>query len=378
MTDTPEAVRLADQIHAGNGEWMQKAAALLRRIPGLEAEVQEQARLNGMGAERELALMAQVSRLEAERDQLRAELEKVPTQLGYASMMGCEIFAGIFDDAIRPINNAVVIEFESIDELNSFLRWHYSLTPPPNPTQCRSERTVMSQHDTLTQALQDAASSLETISRLAGKAAHPNGDETCMGTFPEAAILAILAKLQATQAEPTTPGLTKEQFGYALHCAQVVDAATSEIARLRSENAVLNERLDATQEPVQAGELPALPHDGWPARFRCDSCDGNGEIGELISMGHFQPPERQTCPDCGGRGWSDEGPAFNADHMRDYARAVLSARKPLTPLTPAQMEKGRDQIFSINNPFCPCDSKTFSKVAEWVERHHGIGLEVKP
>ena len=85
-----------------------------------------------------------------------------------------------------------------------------------------------------------------------------------------------------------------------------------------------------TQEPVQAGELPALPHDGWPARFRCDSCDGNGEIGELISMGHFQPPERQTCPDCGGRGWSDEGPAFNADHMRDYARAALSARKPLT------------------------------------------------
>lgn len=71
MTDTPEAVRLADQIHAGNGEWMQKAAALLRRIPGLEAEVQEQARLNGMGAERELALMAQVSRLEAELEKVR-------------------------------------------------------------------------------------------------------------------------------------------------------------------------------------------------------------------------------------------------------------------------------------------------------------------
>ncbi len=107
------------------------ALASRQRVAELEAEVQEQARLNGMGAERELALMAQVSRLEAERDQLRAELEKVPTQLGYASMMGCEIFAGIFDDAIRPINNAVVIEFESIDELNSFLRWHYSLTPPP-------------------------------------------------------------------------------------------------------------------------------------------------------------------------------------------------------------------------------------------------------
>lgn len=154
-----------------------------------------------------------------------------------------------------------------------------------------------------------------------------------------------------------------------------------ELRRLigRSIEAAILAKLQATQaEPVQEGELTALPHDGWPARFRCDSCDGNGEIGELISMGYFQPPERQTCPDCGGRGWSDEGPAFNADHMRDYARAALSARKPLTPLTPAQMEKGRDQLFSINNPFCPCDSKTFSKVAEWVERHHGIGLEVKP
>lgn len=97
-----------------------------------------------------------------------------------------------------------------------------------------------------------------------------------------------------------------------------------------------------TQEPVQAGELPPLPFPN----------DHNG-------FGR--------CPD-----------RYTADQMYAYARAALSARKPLTPLTPAQMEKGRDQIFSINNPFCPCDSKTFSKVAEWVERHHGIGLEVKP
>jgi hypothetical protein len=35
------------------------------RIADLEAEVMEQARLNGMGAERELALMAEVERLMA-------------------------------------------------------------------------------------------------------------------------------------------------------------------------------------------------------------------------------------------------------------------------------------------------------------------------
>ena len=98
MTDTPEAARLADDltqlasegaalIHLQSGAYIcqkfAESAALLHRIPELEAEVQEQARLNGMGAERELALMAQVSRLEAERDQLRAELEKVRVPEGW-------------------------------------------------------------------------------------------------------------------------------------------------------------------------------------------------------------------------------------------------------------------------------------------------------
>ena len=56
--------------------------------------------------------------------------------------------------------------------------------------------------------------------------------------------------------------------------------------------------------------------------------------------------------------------------------APVAAVPALVPLTKDQMEKGRDQIFSINNPYCPCDSKTFRKVAEWVEAHHGIGLTV--
>lgn len=42
------------------------------------------------------------------------------------------------------------------------------------------------------------------------------------------------------------------------------------------------------------------------------------------------------------------------------------------PLTTAQMEAGREAIFSTGNPYCPCDSKTFRKVAQWVERHHRI------
>ncbi len=56
--------------------------------------------------------------------------------------------------------------------------------------------------------------------------------------------------------------------------------------------------------------------------------------------------------------------------------AAQPAAPALVPLTLRQMEAGREQIFSVNNPFCPCDSKTFRKVAEWVERHHGIGQPV--
>lgn len=79
MTDRNEALRLADEL-AGNQLYglqrrcRDEAAALLRqqseRIAELEAEVLEQARCNGMGAERELALMA-------ERDTLREEVERL-------------------------------------------------------------------------------------------------------------------------------------------------------------------------------------------------------------------------------------------------------------------------------------------------------------
>lgn len=168
----------------------------------------------------------------------------------------------------------------------------------------------------------------------------------------------LLAKLQATQ-ELVQAG-----------SASLLDGCKSIMDSIAVSSSVIEHNKQA--EPVQAGELPALPHDGWPARFRCDSCDGNGEIGELISMGHFQPPERQTCPDCGGRGWSDEGPAFNADHMRDYARAVLSARKPLNS---AQIRG-----MAIQEEFLlVCDSlEDLTCIVREVERAHGIGLEVKP
>ena len=69
--------------------------------------------------------------------------------------------------------------------------------------------------------------------------------------------------------------------------------------------------------------------------------------------------------------WS---PAYTRGPARQSA--PVTAVPALVPLTKDQMERGRDQIFSINNPYCPCDSKTFRKVAEWVEAHHVFGLTV--
>lgn len=74
---------------------------------------------------------------------------------------------------------------------------------------------------------------------------------------------------------------------------------------------------NTTPHPTDA--LP-LPDEGWPAKFRCDSCDGNGEIGEPMYMGHFQPPERARCPYCDGRGWTSEESAYNSEHIRAARR----------------------------------------------------------
>ena len=41
--------------------------------------------------------------------------------------------------------------------------------------------------------------------------------------------------------------------------------------------------------------------------------------------------------------------------------------KPWAGLTDEEIEKGRDQTFSINNPYCPCDSKTMRKAVRWAE-----------
>lgn len=68
---------------------------------------------------------------------------------------------------------------------------------------------------------------------------------------------------------------------------------------------------------------------------------------------------------------------------------IFSARHAITqathaapvavPLTDAEIEAGRRHVFSTDNPFCPCNSKTMRKAVWWAERtlakRWGVKLE---
>jgi hypothetical protein len=56
---------------------------------------------------------------------------------------------------------------------------------------------------------------------------------------------------------------------------------------------------------------------------------------------------------------------------------MLAAPVPV-PLTDAQIEKLRENTFSINNPHCPVDSKSMRKAVRAAERAHGIGIAASP
>lgn len=55
-----------------------------------------------------------------------AAVVDVTPDLGYATMMGDEIYAGIFEDEIWPVTNATILGFDSNDALRAFLTWHYA------------------------------------------------------------------------------------------------------------------------------------------------------------------------------------------------------------------------------------------------------------
>jgi hypothetical protein len=57
---------------------------------------------------------------------------------------------------------------------------------------------------------------------------------------------------------------------------------------------------------------------------------------------------------------------FSSSPAMPYILRALRKRE-WVGLTDDEIEKGRDQTFSINNPYCPCDSKTMRKAVRWAE-----------
>lgn len=70
-------------------------------------------------------------------------------------------------------------------------------------------------------------------------------------------------------------------------------------------------------------------------------------------------------------------PQWEYEVQRLYTAAP--AAPVAVPLTDAEIEAGRRHVFSTENPFCPCNSKTMRKAVWWAERtlakRWGIKLE---
>ena len=75
---------------------------LLDRLEAAESELLEEARLNGMGSEREASLMAKLEAAEKERDALRAKIEAMEKQEPFDA--DSDVFRGSFEAALKAGN----------------------------------------------------------------------------------------------------------------------------------------------------------------------------------------------------------------------------------------------------------------------------------
>ena len=112
---------------------------------------------------------------------------------------------------------------------------------------------------------------------------------------------------------------------------------------------------------------------GVPAGF--DRARASGFLSDVITAAGLLEHGRQ----CKALATSIASEAFALNTMLAAAPSQ-SAVQPLSeaqrkPLTDKQIEKLRDDTFSINNPFCPVDSKSMRKAVRAAERAHGIVTE---
>ena len=84
------------------GEALDAAVEMIDRLEAAESDALEQARLNGMGASREAALMAKLEAAEKERDALRARIEAMERQESFDA--DSDVFRSAFEAALKAGN----------------------------------------------------------------------------------------------------------------------------------------------------------------------------------------------------------------------------------------------------------------------------------
>ena len=82
---------------------------LLDRLEGAESDALEQARLNGMGASREAALMAKLEAAERERDALRARIEAMERQEPVAWLHESRRDSDVVTNAVKHVWGKAVV-----------------------------------------------------------------------------------------------------------------------------------------------------------------------------------------------------------------------------------------------------------------------------
>ena len=116
----------------------------------------------------------------------------------------------------------------------------------------------------------------------------------------------------------------------------------------------------------------------WPIRNSaeaCTYCDPD-EIPQMLYL-HPAAPQAQpvaTLHDDGYWTWKQGRPPYASNYAgwRMDVYAAPQAQPERKPMTESEMLEGRERTFSVDNPYFPCDRKTFMKVARYVEAFHVI------
>lgn len=170
---------------------------------------------------------------------------------------------------------------------------------------------------------------------------------------------------QAQQPSETLQDVMQERFDL-LHLSMPDDPREAVSKLIYAETAI-------ALDPLVSGAAEALIQRG-----RDEQQPSGGEVVAWAVVGrdggvHSTKTSRESAERCAENWRAKQAEKGYAEWVCSIKPLAFATPKP-EPMTDEQMEEGRERIFSVNNPYCPCDRKTFAKVARYVERFHHIGI----